>query len=95
MPDKIFSAIKRLVLDIDEENVYSWGQRADILALIKYINNSADKAVQQQADFQIGNYTLRQSARDGFMIYHESGEGGQFNPAKFHEVLDKFYKENF
>ncbi len=45
--------------------------------------------------FKIGEYTLSDTPRDGLMIYHESGEGGQFKIDALAEVVDKFYKENF
>ena len=44
---------------------------------------------------KIGEYTLTDDPQHGLMIYHESGEGGQFKVDALSEVVDKFYKENF
>ncbi len=46
-------------------------------------------------DFKIGEYTLTNDPQHGLMIYHESGEGGQFKIDALAKVVDKFYKENF
>lgn len=45
----------------------------------------------------IGEYTIyEKGVSEGTIhIEHESGEGGDFNSAAFHEVVEKFYIDNF
>lgn len=45
----------------------------------------------------IGKYTIYENGNSPRTIHieHESGEGGDFSAAKFHEVLEKFYIDNF
>ena len=58
--------------------------------------------------FTVGEYSISPSPyhEDKILIYHESGEGGEFSAEKFKEVMnnhgaklieavDKFYKDNF
>lgn len=50
------------------------------------------------AEIVIGDYTI--SARtvsnpENIFIRHNSGEGGEFKKSALHDLIDKFYKENF
>lgn len=47
-------------------------------------------------ELQVGTFTLRPGVEPGrIWIECESGEGGDFDPAKLEKVIAAFYKEHF